>query len=65
MNSDLLDFLGIESFVAIDVETTGLDKNKDVEKRGQKLKSKEQILNSKFEDYNRKEQVFEQEKKSL
>ena len=29
MNSDLLDFLGIESFVAIDVETTGLDKNKD------------------------------------
>ena len=42
-----------------------LDKNKDIEKRVQKLKIKEQNLNSKFEDYNRKEKVFGQEKKSF
>ena len=29
MNIDLLKFLNLQSFIAIDVETTGLDENKD------------------------------------
>ena len=39
-----------------------LQKNKDIENRDHKIKQKEQSLNAKFEEYNRKEKSFSQDR---